>query len=326
MPRAPTSPDEDARRRRGDRRTRAGARPHRRSRVRPAADRVPRRRPVERAGRPSRSSGTLDQLTDVALENEVDVVVLAIPRLDPTVFRDVAARAAAAGASVRYLPTFVAALERAVVGTDMRWLDVSLLLGRDEIHVVSPAAGAEITDRVVLVTGAGGSIGSELCRQVFGFGPRRLIMLDHDESNLHRLQLELWGEGTLENDDVVVADIRDRERIDQRVRPDAAGHRVPRGGPQAPAPVGEAPLRGGEVQRPGDRERPLGRAQARGRRSSSSSRPTRPPTRRRCSAPPSAWPRCWSRRSEAARRTSPRSGSATSWGAAAPCSRCSPSS
>ncbi len=171
--------------------------------------------------------GTLDDLTEVARTNQVDVVVLAIPRLDHAVFRKVAARAAAAGASVRYLPSFVAALERSVVGTDMRWLDVSRLLGRDEIHVVSPAAGAEITDRVVLVTGAGGSIGSELCRQVFGFGPRRLIMLDHDESNLHRLQLELWGEGLLDNDDCVVADIRDRERIDHvfsQTRPDIVFH------------------------------------------------------------------------------------------------------
>jgi FlaA1/EpsC-like NDP-sugar epimerase len=171
--------------------------------------------------------GGLDDLTEVALQNRVDVIVLAIPRLAPDLFREVAARAAAAGASVRYLPSFIAALERSVVGTDMRWLDVSRLLGRDEIHVVSPAAGAEITDRVVLVTGAGGSIGSELCRQVFGFGPRRLIMLDHDESNLHRLQLELWGEGLLDNDDCVVADIRDRERVDHvfgQTRPDIVFH------------------------------------------------------------------------------------------------------
>ncbi len=171
--------------------------------------------------------GRLDALTEVARENRIDVVVLAIPRLEPESFRSVVAQASAAGASVRYLPSFVAALERSVVGTDMRWLDVSRLLGRDEIHVVSPAAGAEIADRVVLVTGAGGSIGSELCRQVFGFGPRRLVMLDHDESNLHRLQLELWGEGLLDNDDAVVADIRDRDRIDQifaETRPDVVFH------------------------------------------------------------------------------------------------------
>ena len=84
-----------------------------------------------------------------------------------------------------------------------------------------------IKDQVVLVTGAGGSIGSELCRQVFGFAPRRLVMLDHDESNLHRLELELFGEGLLDSDDCVVADIRDRERIDQvfaDVKPDIVFH------------------------------------------------------------------------------------------------------
>ena len=171
--------------------------------------------------------GRLDELTRVALAEEIDVVVLAIPRLNSDVFHELVRHAAAAGASVRYLPSFVAALERSVAGSDMRWLDVARLLGRDEIHVISQEAGAELADRVVVVTGAGGSIGSELCRQVFGFGPRRLVMLDHDESNLHRLQLELWGEGLLDNDDCVVADIRDRERIDAlfaSVRPDIVFH------------------------------------------------------------------------------------------------------
>jgi FlaA1/EpsC-like NDP-sugar epimerase len=171
--------------------------------------------------------GTLDDLTEIARAHSINVVVLAIPKLEPAAFRKVAASAAAVGASVRYLPTFIDAVERAVVGSDMRWLDVGRLIGRDEIHVVSPEAGAIIEGRCVVVTGAGGSIGSELCRQVFGFGPRRLIMLDHDESNLHRLQLELWGEGLLDDEDCVVADIRDRGRIDQifaETKPDVVFH------------------------------------------------------------------------------------------------------
>ena len=171
--------------------------------------------------------GSLDQVTEIALRDAVDVVVLAIPGLESSVFRRVVEGASAAGASVRYLPSFVAALERTVVGSDMRWLDVGQLIGRNEVHVVSPAAAKVIEGRCVLVTGAGGSIGSELCRQVFAFQPRRLVMLDHDESNLHRLQLELWGEGLLDDDECVVADIRDRERIDQvfaEVRPDIVFH------------------------------------------------------------------------------------------------------
>ena len=183
--------------------------------------------PGKQAVTPLPVLGTLDEVAQIALSENVDAVVLAIPMLDPGVFRKVAEGAAVAGASVRYLPSFVAALERGVVGSDMRWLDVGRLIGRDEVHVVSQAAADIIKDQVVLVTGAGGSIGSELCRQVFGFGPSRLIMLDHDESNLHRLQLELWGEGLLDDDDCVVADIRDRERLDQifsDAQPDVVFH------------------------------------------------------------------------------------------------------
>jgi FlaA1/EpsC-like NDP-sugar epimerase len=171
--------------------------------------------------------GTLDDVGEIALRERVEAVVLAIPGLAPTRFQAVARGAAAAGATVRYLPSFVAALERGVVGSDMRWLDLGQLIGRTEVHVVGPAAAALIKDRTVLVTGAGGSIGSELCRQVFGFAPRRLVMLDHDESNLHRLQLELWGDGLHDHDDCVVADIRDRGRLDQvfgEVRPDIVYH------------------------------------------------------------------------------------------------------
>jgi FlaA1/EpsC-like NDP-sugar epimerase len=79
----------------------------------------------------------------------------------------------------------------------------------------------------VLVTGAGGSIGSELCRQVNGFAPYRLVMLDHDESNLHRLQLDLWGEAVMDSDDLVVADIRDQARVKQvfeQHRPEVVFH------------------------------------------------------------------------------------------------------
>ena len=137
--------------------------------------------------------GRLDRVAEIAIQEDIDVVVMAIPGLDSDLFTKVTQAASLAGASVRYLPSFVAALERRVVGSDMRWLDVGQLIGRDEVHVVSAAAAAVVKDKVVLVTGAGGSIGSELCRQVFGFEPRRLVMLDHDESNLHRLQLELWG-------------------------------------------------------------------------------------------------------------------------------------
>ena len=65
----------------------------------------------------------------------------------------------------------------------------------------------------MLVTGAGGSIGSELCRQVAQFGPSELIMLDRDESALHAVQLSIYGKAMLDSDDVVLGDIRDTQFI-----------------------------------------------------------------------------------------------------------------
>jgi FlaA1/EpsC-like NDP-sugar epimerase len=79
----------------------------------------------------------------------------------------------------------------------------------------------------LLVTGAGGSIGSELCRQIKGFKPAALYLVDHDESNLHRLQMQLSGEALLDSDELIIADIRDGDRVRQvfrDVRPDVVFH------------------------------------------------------------------------------------------------------
>ncbi len=171
--------------------------------------------------------GTLSDVLKVATAERIDVVVLAIPGLPEAEVTRLATAAARVGASVRRLPSFIAMLQRDVVGTDLRSLDVANLIGRSEMHVASPEVAEIITGRTVLVTGAGGSIGSELCRQVNGFAPSRLVMLDHDESNLHRLQLELRGEAFLEAHDAVVADIRDAERMRQVMgyyQPDVVFH------------------------------------------------------------------------------------------------------
>ncbi|MFI7007320.1 DegT/DnrJ/EryC1/StrS family aminotransferase [Streptomyces sp. NPDC050145] len=170
--------------------------------------------------------GTLDDTAQVTLAHGIEEVVVAIPGLSPERFRQVTRAAELSGAGVRYLPSFIAALRRDVVGSDMRSLDVHRLIGRSEIHVVSPRARSVIAGKRVLVTGAGGSIGSELCRQVRGFEPSRLFLLDHDESNLHRLQLDLYGDA-LRDDDIVISDIRDRARIDQvfgELRPEVIFH------------------------------------------------------------------------------------------------------
>lgn len=162
--------------------------------------------------------GTLSDLDEVLARTGAEVVVVAIPSLPHAEIQELGRQAASHGVTVRHLPPFLAALQREIAGTDMRALQVGALIGRGEMRVVSSKAAEVVAGKRVLVTGAGGSIGSELCRQVAGFGPAQLVMLDHDESNLHRLQLDVWGEGLLDTDSVVVADIRDGERIRQIFR------------------------------------------------------------------------------------------------------------
>jgi FlaA1/EpsC-like NDP-sugar epimerase len=107
--------------------------------------------------------------------------------------------------------------------------DVKLtdLIGRHQISTDMAGIAGYLTGRRVLVTGAGGSIGSELCRQIAGFSPAALIMLDRDESALQAVQLSLDGRGLLDDENVVLGDIRDPARMEDVIatsRPDVVFH------------------------------------------------------------------------------------------------------
>jgi FlaA1/EpsC-like NDP-sugar epimerase len=162
--------------------------------------------------------GRTEDLATVASTHQIEAVVVAIPSLPSREIQRLTSAGAAAGLTVRFLPSFGTALERPARLSDLRRLSMSRLLGRDEHRVVRASSAAVVAGKRVLVSGAGGSIGSELCRQVRSFGAATIVLLDHDESNLHRLKLELEGEALLESDDVVIADIRDRSRIEQIFR------------------------------------------------------------------------------------------------------------
>jgi FlaA1/EpsC-like NDP-sugar epimerase len=171
--------------------------------------------------------GSISDMAEVAVAHDVDVALVTIPSLAPHRITAIAARAHSVGVMVRFLPSFVAALERDVRISDLRCVRIDTLLGRDEVHVIRSTSRSVIAGRRVLVTGAGGSIGSELCRQIDAFSPAALYMLDHDESNLHRLQLALRGHGLLDSDDIIIADIRDRGRMQQlfsELRPEVVFH------------------------------------------------------------------------------------------------------
>ncbi|NCD16927.1 MAG: polysaccharide biosynthesis protein [Actinobacteria bacterium] len=89
------------------------------------------------------------------------------------------------------------------------------LLGRRPVQTDLSAIAGYVSGKTVLITGAGGSIGSELARQVHRFGPSELVLLDRDESGLHGVQLSIYGQGLLDSRDMVLADIREADVLDR---------------------------------------------------------------------------------------------------------------
>ncbi len=150
----------------------------------------------------------------VAVEKTgAEALVVAIPSAPSELFREIQESATALGLKVKALPTLANILDGRIGLHDIRDIDVTDLLGRRPVHTDLDACAGYLRGKRVLVTGAGGSIGSELCRQLVRFEPASLLMLDRDESALHALQLSLSGRALLDSDDVILADIRDSEAL-----------------------------------------------------------------------------------------------------------------
>jgi FlaA1/EpsC-like NDP-sugar epimerase len=151
--------------------------------------------------------GTRHDLADVAEVTRASLLVVAARDLDAAAMREVNRTATEAGLAIKVLPLLSELLRPGLA--DLRDLDITDLLGRRAVEVDIAAIAGYLTGKRVLVTGAGGSIGSELCRQINRFGPAELLMLDHDESGLHGTQLSIRGRACLDSSDVILADIRD---------------------------------------------------------------------------------------------------------------------
>ena len=198
-----------------------------RSRYRPVAllDDNPSRRNLRLRGVPV--LGTRHDIERVAATTGARSLLLAVPSADAVLVREVSALAQRAGLAVKVLPTVDNLLDGRVGVEDIRDLDLADLLGRRQIELDLEGIAGYLTGKRVLVTGAGGSIGSELCRQIALYAPSELIMLDRDESALHAVQLLITGRALLDGEDLVLADIRDIDhmhRIFARRRPQVVFH------------------------------------------------------------------------------------------------------
>jgi len=154
-------------------------------------------------------------LATAATQHDADTVVIAIPGASSELLRELCDEATAADLQILVLPPITELFGGAIGVGDIRPLTDADLLGRHVIDTDVPAIAGYLTGRRVLVTGAGGSIGSELCHQLVRFAPAELVMLDRDESALHGLQLRLEGRAMLDDRNLVVADVRDADRMQQ---------------------------------------------------------------------------------------------------------------
>jgi FlaA1/EpsC-like NDP-sugar epimerase len=171
--------------------------------------------------------GNRTRLADVAARTGAKVVVIAIARASGSAIRDLTAQAEACGLTPKVIPSVTELLSGTERIEGVRDPRISDLLGRRPVHTDVAAIAGRFAGKRVLVTGAGGSIGSELCRQLHRFHPGELIMLDRDESALHAVQLALHGRALLDSDETALADIRDPERVRevfQKFRPHIVFH------------------------------------------------------------------------------------------------------
>lgn len=170
--------------------------------------------------------GTRKDIPYAARRYGAETLLIAIPSAGHELISELADLASGASLKVKVLPTVVE-LMGGVSLRDIRPITEADILGRHKIAIDVESIAGYLNNRRVLVTGAGGSIGSELCRQISRFGPAELIMLDRDESALHGVELSIHGRALLSSPDLVLLDVRDREAVERVIeqrRPEVVFH------------------------------------------------------------------------------------------------------
>ncbi|AWB96152.1 polysaccharide biosynthesis protein [Agromyces badenianii] len=171
--------------------------------------------------------GTLSDLERIASETDASAIVVAIASADASFLRRVNDEGERLGLHVKVLPRLDEILSGEKQPSDLRDISIEDLIGRHPVDTDVGSIAGYLAGKRVLVTGAGGSIGSELCRQIVQYGPAELIMLDRDETGLQMAQLGTAGHGLLDTRDVVLADIRDvpaLQAVFEERRPEVVFH------------------------------------------------------------------------------------------------------
>ena len=171
--------------------------------------------------------GGREKIADSVGKYHIDNIILAIPTASPSDRRELINLCQQTGCRTRILPGIYQLASGQVSTKRIRDVEVEDLLGRDRVQVDSAQIGEYITGKTVMVTGGGGSIGSELCRQIASLQPKRLVIFDIYENNAYEIQQELIRSHPELDLHVLIGSVRDKNRVEQvfdKYRPELVCH------------------------------------------------------------------------------------------------------
>lgn len=173
--------------------------------------------------------GALKDIPELIEKYDIQMVTIAIPSLSRKKLRRIFELVESARVKVNAMPSIEELASGKISVSKLKTIDVVDLLGRDEVKLDIESIKDQIIDKVILVTGAGGSIGSEICRQIIQFNPAKLLLLGHGENSIYLIDRELRTHHQNCPTEIVpiIADIQDREKINEimeQYHPDIVYH------------------------------------------------------------------------------------------------------
>ncbi|MFA4886249.1 MAG: nucleoside-diphosphate sugar epimerase/dehydratase [Desulfotomaculaceae bacterium] len=171
--------------------------------------------------------GTRQDIPELVNRHKVDLIIIAMPAVDGSIIREIVEICRGTEAELKILPGMYQIIEGKVSVSRLRPVQLEDLLRREPVQVDLEEISGYLRGETVLITGAGGSIGSELCRQVTSFGPGRLVLLDHSENSIHKTWMELEGSSRGVPISIEIADVKDKRRINsifEKHRPGVVFH------------------------------------------------------------------------------------------------------
>jgi FlaA1/EpsC-like NDP-sugar epimerase len=172
-------------------------------------------------------AGTCEEIPELCEELSIDIIMLAIPSASSTQMRRVVASCEASGVPFRSVPRLNDLISGNVQINHLRHVSIEDLLGRNPVSLDWQTIDATLSGKTVLVTGGGGSIGSELCRQLAKLKPTQLVLLEHSEFNLYSIEMELLNEYPELTMECHLGDITDEAYVDNlfgQYRPEVVFH------------------------------------------------------------------------------------------------------